>query len=113
MSKITQKNFYERVLSGEERVEKVYDSQNVLAFYYNKIDSKKTHIILLPKVFISDFIHIKEEHKEVIWEILSVARYLAKAVESKKSGVKLYTEGGVFQEYPYLHFHLISDRSWE
>ncbi len=102
-------NLCEKALSGEIEVEKVYDSDNVLAFYHPKPEYK-THIILAPKVFISDFIHIQEEHKDIIWEILSVARYLAKAIESNKVGIRLYTEGGKFQKDPYLHFHLVADK---
>lgn len=113
MPKITDKNFYEKVLSGEVEVEKLYDSANVLAFYHTESGRRRNHIVLLPKVFISDFFHVLEEHKEVIWEIFSVAKYLAKGMNPKKSGTRFYTEGGRFQKDPYLHFHLVADKNWE
>jgi len=102
-------NFYEKVLSGEIEVEKVYNSDNVLAFYHTK-PKYKTHIILLPKVFIKDFIHVLEETKDIVWELFSVARYLAKTMESEKEGVRFYTDGGKFQKDPYFHFHLVAGK---
>lgn len=102
-------NFYEKVLSGEQEVEKVYESENILAFYHTNPEYKE-HIILLPKVFIQDFIHVLEEHRDFIWELMSVARYLAKTMETEKEGVRLYTDGGTFQKDPYLHFHLIAGK---
>lgn len=102
-------NFYEKVLSGEIEVEKVYESDNVLVFYHTK-PRYKVHMILLPKIYIKDYVHILEEHKDIMWELLSVGRYLARTMEEEEGGVQFYTEIGKFQKDPYLHFHLIAGK---
>ena len=104
-----QKNdFYcEKVLSGKTEVNKIYESKLILAFYHTK-PLYKYHIVIIPKEHITDLVALEEEHKEIIWMIVGVAKNIIKDLNLKNNGVRLITNLGKYQDSPHLHFHLIS-----
>ncbi len=53
------------VLTGKTLVKKLYESENVLAFYHTK-PSFEIHIVIIPKEHIHDLIHLESKHKELI-----------------------------------------------
>lgn len=108
MAKPNDFDFYcEEVLTGNTPVKKIYESDRVLAFHHTK-PMYKTHIVIIPKEHIHDLTHLKEDHGSLIQEIIKVAKKLSKKIDLEKSGVRLITNMGKFQDSPHLHFHLIS-----
>src|SRR5688500_10392614 len=98
-------DFYcEEALTGKTPIEKLYESDTVLAFYHTK-PSFETHIIIIPKAHIHDLLHTTEEHREVLLEIIDVAKKLAQDLDIEDKGARFITNMGVFQETPHLHFH--------
>jgi len=101
-------DFYcEEVLPGKTGVKKVYESEAVLAFYHTKPSYEK-HIVIIPKEHIHDLTQTTDAHKDLLVEILDVAKKLASDYDFEKEGVRLITNMGVFQDSPHLHFHLVS-----
>lgn len=101
-------DFYcEGALSGKTKVEKLYESDEVLAFYHTR-PAYKTHIVIIPKEHIHDLQFLEEKHRNIIQEIVYVARDLSKKLNKENEGVRLITNLGKFQDTPRLHFHLIS-----
>lgn len=102
----TKCDFYcEEVLSGKTPVEKLYESENVLAFYHTK-PAYRTHIVIISKKHILDLASVNDEDLDILAEILKVARDLSKDF-NKEDGIRLITNMGKFQDSPHLHFHLI------
>ena len=98
-------DFYcEEVLSGKTKVEKLYESEKVLAYYHTKPFWEK-HIVIIPKKHIHDLTALEDEDMPIMQEIIKVASDLAKELDLSK-GVKLLTNLGKFQDTPHLHFHL-------
>jgi histidine triad (HIT) family protein len=100
-------DFYcEEALIGKTPINKLYESEKVLAFYHTKPVYEK-HIVIIPKEHIHDLANLREEHKDLMQEIIFVARNLAKDLNVEEKGVRLITNLGKFQDTPHLHFHLI------
>lgn len=99
-------DFYcEEAISGKTPINKLYESDNVLAFYHTR-PSYKTHIVITSKKHILDLPSLLDSELCILNEILKVARDLAKGLD-KKSGIRLITNIGKFQDTPHIHFHLI------
>ncbi|MBL7053563.1 MAG: HIT domain-containing protein [Candidatus Portnoybacteria bacterium] len=102
-------DFYcEEALSGKTKINKIFESDDVLAFYHTKPFWEK-HIVIIPKKHIKDLISVSDKDMPIILEILKVARDLAKDL-NLNNGVKLLTNLGKFQDTPHIHFHLIEGK---
>ena len=98
-------DFYcEEVLSGKTKVDRVFESEDILAFYHTKPFREK-HIVIIPKKHIKDLISVSDEDMKILYQIIKVARDLAKDLHLDK-GVQLLTNLGKFQDTPHIHFHL-------
>jgi histidine triad (HIT) family protein len=98
-------DFYcEEALSGKTKIDILFDSPDVLAFYHTKPFWEK-HIVIIPKKHIKDLISVSDEDMQIITQIMKVARDLAKDLDLTE-GVKVLTNLGKFQDTPHVHFHL-------
>jgi len=99
-------DFYcEEVISGKTPITKLYESDNVLAFYHTK-PSYKTHIVITSKKHILDLTSFADDDLGILNEMLKVARNLSKNLD-KEEGIRLITNMGKFQDTPHVHFHLV------
>lgn len=98
-------DFYcEEALSGKTKIDILFESEDVLAFYHTKPFWEK-HIVIIPKKHIKDLISVSDEDMHIITQIMKVARDLARDLNLNK-GVKVLTNLGKFQDTPHVHFHL-------
>jgi histidine triad (HIT) family protein len=105
MQNETKYDFYcEEALSGKTKIDILFESDEVLAFYHTRPFWEK-HIVIIPKKHIKDLISVSDEDMHLITEIMKVARDLAKQLNLSK-GVKVLTNLGKFQDTPHIHFHL-------
>jgi histidine triad (HIT) family protein len=100
-------DFYcDEALSGRTPVKKLYESDQVLAFYHTR-PSYPVYIVIIPKKHILDLPSLGDEDLVVVNEILKVARDMSRTLD-KSQGIRLLTNIGQYQDTPHLHFHLIS-----
>ncbi|NCN22020.1 HIT domain-containing protein [Candidatus Falkowbacteria bacterium] len=105
MTKEEKYDFYcEEALSGKTKIEILFESEDVLAFYHTKPFWEK-HIVIIPKKHITDLVSVSDEDMHIITKIIKVARDLAKDLNLEE-GVQLLTNLGKFQDTPHVHFHL-------
>jgi histidine triad (HIT) family protein len=98
-------DFYcEEALSGKTKIDILFESEDVLAFYHTRPFWEK-HIVIISKKHIKDLISVSDEDMHIITQIIKVARDLAKDL-NLNDGVKLLTNLGKFQDTPHIHFHL-------
>ena len=96
-------DFYcESVFSGKVQVEKVLETENVLAFYHTK-PAWTTHVVIVPKAHVLDFVEVDSG---TLAEIMDVTKQSIKKLDLKD--YKIVTNGGSFQDSKHLHFHLLS-----
>jgi len=100
-------DFYcEQVLSGKTEVRKVYDTENVLAYYHTK-PAYEVHIVVIPKKHISSLITITEDENELLLELLAVVKKVASEVVSKNGACRVITNLGQYQDSKHLHWHIV------
>ncbi|MCI1964610.1 MAG: histidine triad nucleotide-binding protein [Oscillospiraceae bacterium] len=100
-----------KIAAGEIPSKKVYEDDQVLAFY-DLEPQAPVHILIIPKKHIASAAEITPENSAVVAHIYEVAARLAK--ENKLDGgfrvvCNAGADGG--QTVPHLHFHLLGGRS--
>ena len=100
------KDFYcDFVLNNKLDIEKIRETEKVLAYYHTK-PNWTIHIVIIPKHHVARFVELKDMH--VIAEIFEVAQDIIKEKGFAESNYKIITNGGSFQDSQHLHFHLVS-----
>ena len=97
-----------RIVKGEIPSNKVYEDDEVLAFYdINPI--AKIHVLVIPKKHIESILDIKGEDKELIHHIFEKINEVAKILGIDKTGFRVISnvgeDGG--QAVKHLHFHIL------
>jgi histidine triad (HIT) family protein len=85
--------------------QRLRETDSLLAFYHPK-PAHPFHVILAPKKDIRSFADLAPADPFLVDLITTVQGLVA---EFHLSAYRLIVNGGEYQEFPYLHFHLISD----
>ena len=98
-----------KISRGEIPSNKVYEDDDVLAFYdINPV--AKIHILVIPKKHIASLAHLEKEDEALVGKIYSVINKIAEEKGFKESGFKVIVncgeDGG--QEVMHLHFHILA-----
>ncbi len=97
-----------KIVKGEIPSKKVYEDDEVLAFYdINPI--AKVHVLVIPKVHIESLLDLKEDHKDLLFHIFEKINEVAKIVGVDKTGFRVISNVGedAGQAVKHLHFHII------
>jgi len=101
-------DFYcEQVLSGKTEVEKILETDNVLAFYHTK-PFWETHIVVIPKRHIRSLLALEKSDEAIFLELFEVVKSVADRVVAEKGAARVLTNLGKYQESKHLHFHINS-----
>lgn len=95
-----------KIVKGDMDSEKLFENESIIAIKDIK-PSAPVHYLIIPKKHVESIAHLDGEHKEIVSEIIFVAKELA-----DKEGLKGYKlvfnvgrEGG--QIIDHLHLHLL------
>ena len=101
-------DFYcEQVLSGLVPVERVAETDRVLAFHHTQ-PYWPIHIVIVPKRHIVSLAALEEGDLDITQEMLTVAADLCRKVTDEHGGCRLSTNCGDHQSTKHLHFYLHS-----
>lgn len=97
-----------KIINNEIPSQKVYEDDLVLAFKdINPV--AKVHILIIPKVHLTNVLDINEENRDLIGHIHLVANQIARELEIAEKGFRIVTncnkDGG--QVVFHLHYHLL------
>ena len=106
---MTEDFYCERVLSGKTKVEKVFETENILAFFHTK-PFWETHIVVIPKKHISSLLTLEKTDEMLLLELFSVIRHVAEQVVAENGAARILTNLGNYQESKHLHFHVNSGK---
>ena len=99
-------DFYcDEVFSGKTEVNKVVETDNVLAYYHTK-PHWPTHIVVVPKQHINSLLTIRDD--SLLIEIMSVIKKVADKVNKEEGSCRVLTNLGTYQDSKHLHFHVCS-----
>jgi len=103
-------DFYcENVLSGLIEVEKVYETNNVVAYHHTR-PFWETHIVVIPKRHISSLLTLEDTDDSILLELFEVIRKVAGKVVEQKGAARVLTNLGKYQDSKHLHFHVYSGK---
>ncbi len=97
--------------SGEITPNKLYEDENVLAFY--DIDPQApVHFLVIPKKHIEKAADITEQNSAVVAQIFEVIAKIAQQ-QNLQNGYRVVTNSGKDggQSVNHLHFHVFAKRS--
>lgn len=101
-------DFYcEEVLSGKTEVEKVFETENVLAYQHTR-PFWETHIVVIPKRHISSLLTLEESDAPILIELFDVIKRVADQVVAERGAARVLTNLGNYQDSKHLHFHVNS-----
>ena len=101
-------DFYcDEVLSGKTPVEKVFETDNVLAFRHTR-PFWETHIVVIPKTHVASLVTLNDN--ELLTELIAVVKKIALSVVSERGAARVLTNLGEYQESKHLHFHVNSGK---
>ncbi len=101
-------DFYcDNVLSGKIEVDKVHESDNVLAYHHTR-PFWETHIVVIPKRHISSLLTLESSDDTLFLELFEVIRKVADSVVTEKGAARVLTNLGEYQDSKHLHFHIYS-----
>jgi histidine triad (HIT) family protein len=96
-----------QVLSGLTTVEKILETENVLAFYHTK-PFWETHIVVIPKRHIDSLLALEKADEAIFLELFEVVKTVAGQIVAEKGAARVLTNLGKYQESKHLHFHINS-----
>ena len=98
-------DFYcDEVLSGRTPVQKVIETQLVLAFHHTR-PYYPVHIVVIPKQHIASLLTL--ENDELLLEIFGIIRRVAVQVVAEHGSCRVVTHIGDYQDSKHLHWHII------
>jgi histidine triad (HIT) family protein len=89
-------------------VEWLRQTENLLAFYHPQ-PAYPVHILIVPRRAIAGLDALGPADRELLYEIFQTAQSLAQELGLHERGYRLVVNGGLYQELPHLHFHLIGE----
>ena len=101
-------DFYcDEVLSGKTSVEKVCETENVLAYRHTR-PFWQTHIVVIPKMHVGSLLTL--DNNDLVIELLAVVKKVAALVVEEKGAARVLTNLGSYQDSKHLHFHVNSGK---
>ena len=98
-------DFYcEEVLSGKTQVDKVFETDNVLAYHHTR-PFWETHIVVIPKTHVDSLLTANDD---LLLELLAAVKRVAADVLKEKGAARVLTNLGEYQDSKHLHFHVNS-----
>lgn len=96
-------DFYcDEVLNGKTQVERVFETDNVLAYYHTR-PFWETHIVVIPKTHVASLLAVEND---LLIELLDVVKKVAAKVVEEKGAARVLTNLGDYQDSKHLHFHV-------
>ncbi len=93
------------VLNNKIEVEKVFETENVLAYHHTK-PFWETHIVIIPKKHIPSIFAIENEDKPLLSELFEVVKKVTEQVVAEKGAARILSNTGEYQESKHLHIHV-------
>jgi histidine triad (HIT) family protein len=101
-------DFYcEQVLSGLTSVDKIAETDNVLAFHHTR-PFYPVHIVVIPKQHIVSLIALEPTDDLLILELFAIIKPIAAKVVDEHGACRVLTNLGNYQDSKHLHWHIIS-----
>lgn len=87
-------------------VKRLCETENLIAFHHPS-PSYKFHVLLVPKKQIASLAQFDVQDTAFLTDLYSATQSLVDEFQLK--AYRLIVNGGEYQDFPHLHFHLVSN----
>ena len=100
-----------KIIKGEVPAKKVYEDEEILAFY-DINPAAPIHILVIPKKHITSLAHMQKGDEQIIGKIYTVINQIAQEQGFKDEGYRVIVNCGKNggQEVMHLHFHILAGK---
>ncbi|MCC6499230.1 MAG: HIT domain-containing protein [Anaerolineales bacterium] len=91
-------------------VKRLRETEILMAFYHPK-PSYPFHVLLVPKRSVKTLMEFDTSDSDFLADLISTVQSLVE--EFHLGAYRLVVNGGEYQDFPQLHFHLISEVDYE
>ena len=92
-------------------VQRLRETPALLAFHHPQ-PAYPLHILLVPRRAIPSLAELDPiRDAQFLVDLITTVQSLVAEFHLEQRGYRLIVNGGQFQDFPYLHFHLISEQS--
>jgi histidine triad (HIT) family protein len=106
-------DFYcDEVLSGRTPVDKVVETDRVLAYHHTR-PYWPVHIVVIPRRHIDSLLALEGEDDNLLLEMMGVIRQVAAQVVAEHGACRVLTHLGRYQDSKHLHWHISSGEPLE
>ena len=88
-------------------VKRLRETDTLMAFHHPQ-PSYPLHILLVPKQPIASLLELQAQDSRFLSDLIETVQSLVREYGLGDTGYRLITNGGIYQELPHLHFHLVS-----
>jgi histidine triad (HIT) family protein len=88
-------------------IQKISETNSLICFYHPQ-PVYQIHILLIPKESIRDLTQFNFEEGDFFRDLFLTVRTLIADLQLEQKGYRLILNGGEYQDFPQLHFHLTS-----
>jgi histidine triad (HIT) family protein len=100
-------DFYcDEVLSGRTHVDRVTETENVLAFNHTR-RFYPVHIVVIPKRHIGSLLSLDQDDDNLLIELISIVRQVAAPIVEQHGACRVITNLGEYQDSKHLHWHVV------
>ena len=89
-------------------VKRLRETETLIAFQHPK-PSYPVHILLMPKLATPNLQALDVNDPAFLADLFKAAQSLIEEFGLAEKGYRLIVNGGEYQDFPHLHFHLVSD----
>lgn len=87
-------------------VKRLRETKTLMAFYHPK-PAYPFHVLIVPKQALKTLMDLQSGDADFLTDVYATAQSLV--TEFKLPAYRLIVNGGEFQDFPQLHFHLIAE----
>ncbi len=100
-----------KIVAGEIPCKKVYEDEQVLAFY-DVNPAAPVHVLVIPKKHIRDITQVSAEDMAIVSAVILTAQKIVKEMNLSEDGFRVVINTGKMggQTVPHLHFHILGGR---
>jgi histidine triad (HIT) family protein len=92
-------------------LKRLSETATLLAFHH-PAPGYPLHILLVPKKPIASLSALDpDEDRDFLGDLYATVQKLVRQFHLNEDGYRLIVNGGKFQDFPYLHFHLIAEQA--
>jgi histidine triad (HIT) family protein len=85
------------------------ETSTLVAFQHPK-PAYPFHVLLVPKSKIASFLDLEDEDQTFLSDVKKTVQELVSTYRLEEGGYRLIVNGGNYQEFGILHYHLVSDK---